>query len=199
MDVAAQKQELRRSAVARILGLAPDDRRRQEDALAARFPTLPGVADASTLLLYVSAFPEEVDTAPLLRWVLERGRTLVCPRVDRRERRLRLYRVDDPATGLVRGAMNIPEPRRDLPQVDPPAIDWVLAPGLAFDPRGYRLGRGAGYYDRLLPTLRPDAMKWAICLDCQWVDALPAEPHDAPLDGITSPARTATPPDAGRV
>ena len=57
--------------------------------------------------------------------------------------------------------LGIPEPRPDLPEVPPAAVDWALVPGLAFDERGFRLGRGAGYYDRLIPLLRPDAICWA--------------------------------------
>ena len=63
-------------------------------------------------------------------------------------------------------------------------------PGVAFDERGYRLGRGAGHYDRLLPAMRADAVCWAFCLSCQLVPRLPIEPHDVPLDGITTPDRT---------
>ena len=65
----------------------------------------------------------------------------------------------------------------------------ILVPGLAFDARGYRLGRGAGHYDRLLPRLRPEVSRWALILDCQWVEDLPVEPHDIPLDGVVSPGR----------
>ncbi len=68
-------------------------------------------------------------------------------------------------------------------------VDWALVPGLAFDEQGFRLGRGGGYYDRLLPQLRPDATCWAICLSCQLMHALPVEPHDAPLNGIATPDR----------
>jgi 5-formyltetrahydrofolate cyclo-ligase len=64
-------------------------------------------------------------------------------------------------------------------------------PGLAFDNRGFRLGRGAGHYDRLLPSLRSDAVCWALCLSCQVVEALPVEPHDAPLDGFSAPDKVA--------
>ena len=65
-------------------------------------------------------------------------------------------------------------------------------PGLGFDDLGFRLGRGAGHYDRLLPLLRPDAPRWALALDCQWVEDLPVEPHDVPIDGVVSPGKTVT-------
>ena len=109
-----------------------------------------------------------------------------------RPRRLRLYQVGDPDTDFRRGTLGIPEPRKSCPTVAPEEVDWVLVPGLAFDGRCYRLGRGAGHYDRLLPTLRPDTPRWSLALDCQWVDALPVEPHDVPLDGVVSPTRAAS-------
>jgi 5-formyltetrahydrofolate cyclo-ligase len=170
--------------------MEPGRRAAEEAALMARFPGLPGFEEAGCVLLYASAFPEEITTGPLLRLALERGKRLVCPRVVRAERRLRLYEVADPDADFVRGALGIPEPRTTCPTVEPGAVDWVLAPGIAFDGRAYRLGRGAGYYDRLLPTLRPDAPRWALILDCQWVDELPVEPHDVPLDGVVSLSRT---------
>ncbi len=66
----------------------------------------------------------------------------------------------------------------------------MLVPGLAFDEQGYRLGRGAGHYDRLLPRLRSDAVCWALCLSCQLLSRLPIEPHDRPLNGVSAPGRT---------
>jgi 5-formyltetrahydrofolate cyclo-ligase len=174
--------------VARILALDPDIRRRDEAALAARFATLPGLAAAETVLLYATAFPEEIATAPLLEQSLARGKRLVCPRVDRAGRRLRLFLIDDPRRDLTPGTLGIPEPRLECPEVEPAAVDWVLVPGLAFDRLCYRIGRGAGHYDRLLPTLRPDTPRWALILDCQWVEDLPVEAHDVPLDGVVSPA-----------
>jgi 5-formyltetrahydrofolate cyclo-ligase len=189
MDPPAQKRALRRAMVERILALDPNERRAQEEALAARFATLPGFESARTVLLYVTAFPEEIATGPMLREALDRGQRLVCPRVDRAARRLKLYQVEDLGRDLTSGTLGIPEPRRACPEVTPDAIDWALVPGLAFDEHCYRVGRGAGHYDRLLPTLRPDAPRWALILDCQWVAPLPIEPHDIPLDGIVSPGK----------
>jgi 5-formyltetrahydrofolate cyclo-ligase len=190
MDATPLKRALRREAVARIMALSPAERDGQGAAVRALFPALPGFDTAGCVLLYVSAFAEEFDTRPLLRLARERGKRLVCPRVDRQARRLRLFQVDDPDTDLVPGTLGIPEPRPTCPPVAPGEVDWALVPGLAYDARCYRLGRGAGHYDRLLPTLRPGAPRWSLALDCQWVDELPDEPHDVPLDGVASPSRT---------
>jgi 5-formyltetrahydrofolate cyclo-ligase len=187
MEARAEKQALRRSMVARVMALDPAERRRQEALLRDRAPSLPGLDGAATVLLYAPAFPEEIDTRPLLLAALATGKRLVLPRVDRRAQRLRLYRIDDPDRDLAPGTLGIPEPWPDRPELAPAEVDWVLVPGLAFDARGYRLGRGAGHYDRLLPTLRPDAPRWALALTLQLVAALPTEPHDQPLDGLLTP------------
>ncbi len=178
--------------VARTLALEPTERARQESVLIEQFPLLPGFERAGTVLLYVSVFPEEFATTPLLEHSLKLGKRLLCPRVDRAARRLVLYEVADLARDLVPGTKGIPEPRLDARMADPVQVDWVLVPGIAYDERGFRLGRGAGHYDRLLPTLRPDVMRWALAFDCQWVEALPVEPHDIPLDGVVSPGKKFT-------
>jgi 5-formyltetrahydrofolate cyclo-ligase len=188
-ELRQRKRALRKTTVARILTLDHERRRQDEALLAARFAALPGFAEARSVLLYVTAFPEEIATGPLLAQTLERGKDLVCPRVDRAEGRLRLFQIDDPARDLEPGTRGIPEPRGDCLEVAPEAVDWVLVPGLAFNAECYRLGRGAGHYDRLLPRLRPNAQRWALIHDCQWVEDLPVEPHDIPLDGVVSPER----------
>lgn len=193
MDLKSEKRALRKALVERILALGLDERRSQEAWLAERFADLPGFVDATTVLLYVTAFPEEIATRPMLERALTLGKRVVCPRVDRRARQLRLFEVGDLDHDLTPGTLAIPEPAAHCPEVAPESIDWALVPGLGFDDRGFRLGRGAGHYDRLLPTLRAGVPRWAIALDCQWVDALPIEPHDVPLDGIVSPGKVARP------
>jgi 5-formyltetrahydrofolate cyclo-ligase len=184
------KSECRRATIEAIAGLDPDDRRAQEASLMEALPRLPGWSQAETVLLYVSAFPEEIRTGPMLTMAYEAGKQVILPRVDRRARQLRLHRVIDPGRDLGPGVLGIPEPSAGLPEVPADAIDWGLIPGVAFDELGYRLGRGAGHYDRLLPSMRADAVCWALCLNCQLVPRLPIEPHDVPMDGITTPDRT---------
>jgi 5-formyltetrahydrofolate cyclo-ligase len=191
-DARTIKRSLRDALRTRILAMPTEDRAREELALVDRLPTLPGFREAGAVLLYASAFPEEFDTACMLRLALDLGKRLLCPRVIRPERRLGLFEIRDLPGDFSRGTLGIPEPRADLVEVDPGAVDWALVPGLGYDPRCYRIGRGAGHYDRLLTRLRPDALRWSLCLSTQWVDALPVEPHDQPLDGVADPTRTVT-------
>ena len=191
MSLADDKQRIRQETVNKILAMKREQRDVEEIELAEKLVTLPGFEGASKILLFASYFAEEIRTEPFFKKVINCGKLLICPRVDRRTRSLQLFEVKDFAKDLRPGTMGIPEPMAECRQIDPLEVDWVLVPGLAFDGKCSRLGRGAGYYDRLLPTLRHEAMRWSLILEAQWVDEVPMEPHDVPLDGIASCSRTA--------
>jgi len=184
-----QKRVLRRSIKESILGLDPGVRAAAEANLIAQFPALPGYAAAHTVLLYVNAFAEEINTRSFFAHALAAGKRVLCPRVLRVENRMRLFQITSPSANLEPGILGIPEPRAGCPVVEAAEVDWALIPGLAFDCRCHRLGRGGGHYDRLLPTMRPDASCWALGFDCQITPELPIEPHDVPIDGVATPRR----------
>ncbi len=79
---------------------------------------------------------------------------------------------------LQRGPMNVWEPKPHCLPVEIAALDLILVPGLAFTRDGARLGRGGGYYDRLLANPACRAQRIAIAFDLQIVDSIPVEPHD---------------------
>jgi 5-formyltetrahydrofolate cyclo-ligase len=184
------KSSLRREIRERIRSLPQEARDEEERALQKEFGSLIRSCDPQTVLLYVASFPEEFSTLGMLELTLSLGKRLICPRVDRRSRELRLFEIQDPQHDLQPGTLGILEPRIDLPASAPDAVDFTLVPGLAYDLRGHRLGRGGGYYDRLLARLRPDSTCWALCLQCQLVPSLPVEPHDLPLDGVSTARRS---------
>ena len=85
------------------------------------------------------------------------------------------------------GAFNIQEPVGST-TVPLSTIDVAIIPGIAFDKNGIRLGRGKGYYDRLL--CQCDVLKVGICYDFQLMDKLPSDTHDIPMDIIITPKQT---------
>ncbi len=89
---------------------------------------------------------------------------------------------------LVPGTLSIPEPLASAPQVTP---RMLLVPLIAATQAGTRLGQGGGFYDRTLARLRAAGPCIAIGLgwDCQIAEALPALPHDQPLDWLATPTR----------
>jgi 5-formyltetrahydrofolate cyclo-ligase len=96
-----------------------------------------------------------------------------------------LWHSWEPQQALVTGAYGILEPRVDLPLLEPGEVDLILVPAVAIDRSGYRLGYGGGYYDRLRanPAWR-EVPTIGIVFDFGYVDVLPIEPWDLPLDGI---------------
>ena len=144
-----------------------------------RLAVHPRFIAARTVLLYHS-LPDEVDTQDFVRyWSLRK--CILLPTVKGKEIELHRYAAEDPAR---RGAFRHPRiHRRGL--TDYASIDLAIIPGVAFDAKGNRLGRGQGFYDRLLTRLQHyDIYKIGVCFDFQRVEHVPTEPHDIPMDEI---------------
>ena len=133
--------------------------------------------NASCVALY-HALPGEVQTAELIERWADRKRILL-PLVAGND--LRLLRYDGPRSLHV-GAYGILEPRPDGEEPPLEEIDLIIVPGVAFDRERNRMGRGKGFYDRLLSTL--DAPRIGLCYDFQLVEQVPVEPFDKRMDRI---------------
>ncbi|MBK9117848.1 MAG: 5-formyltetrahydrofolate cyclo-ligase [Betaproteobacteria bacterium] len=184
--------EAKRAVRERILAardaLPAADRDEGSRAIAARIAALPPYARARCVLLTVS-FRSEWDTRALIDAALAAGKVVALPRVNGATRMLDLHAVADVARETTPGYRGIPEPRPEQPRVDLAAVDFVLVPGVAFDPTGRRLGYGGGYYDRLLALLAPEAARIAGAFELQLVPQVPAAPHDLFVDAIVTPVR----------
>jgi 5-formyltetrahydrofolate cyclo-ligase len=77
-------------------------------------------------------------------------------------------------------------------------VEVALVPGLAFDLRGHRLGRGGGHYDRVLARLSPDSITIGLAFELQLMKRLPVEVHDVPVDLIVTEIRVIKAAEAGR-
>ncbi len=88
---------------------------------------------------------------------------------------------------------SLAEPPGDAPPVDPADVEAVLVPGLAFDRRGRRLGRGGGYYDRLLDRFPKPTLRIGLFFAVQELAEICEEPHDRRLDMIVTENETLTP------
>jgi len=129
-----------------------------------------------------SALPDEVDLSEII--ARNADRRWVYPRVTGDH--LTFHAVVTPEADLVIGAFGIREPSPTLAEIPIREIDAFLCPSIAFDPRGGRLGRGRGFYDRILAAARPDALKIGVCFPCQIVPDTFPEPHDIPMDAVIS-------------
>jgi len=179
-----QKIELRQRAMAaraELRGLA----RREATARAAARAYARLDATTGVVGLY-EAFRDEIHPGEVARRLAESGRRLALPATPKFGQPL-VFRAWMPGDPLVRGRLNIPEPLPDAPEVFPQVL---LVPPVAFDRRGYRIGYGAGFYDRTIPALRARHPVFALgyAFACQEIADLPAEHHDIPLDAIATEA-----------
>jgi 5-formyltetrahydrofolate cyclo-ligase len=171
------KKELRQEMARQKAGLTPDERLHLSAPLLAALESHPAFGAASTVLLYHS-LPDEVDTHAFVRkwW---RAKRLLLPVVVGADLELREYKGEE---SMALGRFGIEEPVGKA-FTDYGGIDLAVVPGVAFDRRGNRLGRGRGYYDRLLPSL-PSTYKIGICFPFQLVEEVPAEPFDIRMDEV---------------
>lgn len=132
---------------------------------------------AGVVLMYYS-LPDEVYTHAFVeKW--SREKKILLPVVkDKTEMEIREYTGK---SDLKEGAFHIWEPSGTL-FTDYDKIETAVIPGIAFDEEGHRLGRGGGYYDRLLPRLK--AYKLGVCFPFQLLDEIPHETYDVIMDEV---------------
>jgi 5-formyltetrahydrofolate cyclo-ligase len=161
--------------------IPPEERAARAARVEARLLALPELRDARTVLLFYS-FGAEVPTAVLARRLLERGFRVLLPYLAGDAMEAAEVR---PGSRLEATDYGPKEPAERI-AVEPERIDAVIAPGLAFDRRGARLGYGGGYYDRYLARLEAHAARIGIAFAEQVVDEVPEEELDQPVDLIVT-------------
>lgn len=186
-DLAAQKRSLRIAVLAARDAMNVADRQRASMSIVQSIIQSALYKNSKSVLAYAS-FGTEVDTQLLLNQVLTDGKILILPRVIKAENRLSLHRVEN-IRELVDGVWGIREPRADALMVNVNEADLIIVPGVAFDRTGFRIGYGAGYYDRLLLAANPQSTRLSGAFDCQLVDAVPSESHDQQVDIIITPTQ----------
>lgn len=178
------KSALRRELIAHRDAIPPAERERIGEALTDHLLSLPEYVTARSVLATM-AIGSEWNTREFLEQARDDGKAIVLPRLTPPPRHLELHRVDDLDRHLIPGVWDIPEPdparceRQVLADVD-----FAVIPALAADPRGFRIGYGAGYFDRLLAGRGPRPFCVIAIAAAFYVDRLPDEPHDVPVDMV---------------
>lgn len=175
------KAEMRRMMRTKLDALDPEERRVKSQAIAVAVLRDPALDGPRTLALF-DAMANEPDLAFLWSW--GKQCRLVFPRVMGAE--LTMLHTPDVSYLERSGPLQLfREPRFDEKLVVPAEeLEVVLIPGLAFTRDGRRLGRGGGYYDRLLARLPRKAVRLGICFELQIADSVPSELHDLCVDRV---------------
>jgi 5-formyltetrahydrofolate cyclo-ligase len=155
-----------------------------------RLAEQPEWTSAKRVALYASMH-SEVETAGIQTRAFAEGKEVFLPRMDAEKNDIELARVLE-GDELVESGYGFMEPGSAAQLADPASIDLVLVPVLAVDERGFRLGYGRGFYDRLLPRL-PRAFRVALAFDFQLMGELPNTPGDEPVHCIVADAQMIRP------
>ncbi|MCC8112582.1 MAG: 5-formyltetrahydrofolate cyclo-ligase [Bacteroidales bacterium] len=173
-----KKEDIRIRIKAQKTLLSPEEKRQAALEAFERLENHAAFLMAQRILMYHS-LPDEISTLDFIeKW--QHRKNFFLPRVNGVNLDILPY---DQST-LKLGAFQIEEPQGD-DTTDISEIEMIVVPAVAYDKRGNRVGRGKGYYDRLLAETK--AIKVGVAYDFQLVDEIDAEPHDVKVDIIVTP------------
>ncbi len=176
-----KKEDIRRNVKARKCLLNDEERCSAAESVFARLEALAAFMLADKILVYHS-LPDELSTHSFLdKWGTRKR--FFLPRVNG----VNLDILPYDRSRLHLGSFHIEEPDGTA-TVPVEQIEMIIVPALAYDRNGNRVGRGRGYYDRLLSSSA--AVKVGVGYDFQLVDEIDAEPHDVPVDIVITQTRT---------
>lgn len=185
-NIPAAKRELRRRIRDLLARQSPVDRNTGSQAACARLIQQPVWHSARQILSY-APLPEEVDVWPLAHQALADGKLLCLPRFDPMHGVYHAACVQHLTRDIQSGHRGIREPAQHCATIPINQLDLLLVPGVAYGLKGERIGRGKGYYDRLLK--HTPGTKCGIGFDFQIQDDIPMAPEDVYLDCILTPTR----------
>jgi len=184
MSVAEEKEALRQKLRTILAEMSARQKASESTLICEQLIRQPLWQQARSVLLF-HPLPDEPDIRPLITEALRQGKTLTLPRYSATDRLYEAAWVRNRTTDLVPGRFRIPEPAPSCPSFNLKHLDLTLVPGLGFTLDGSRLGRGNGFYDRLLT--RVSGATCGIAFDRQITVEVPIEAHDTRLSCILTP------------
>jgi 5-formyltetrahydrofolate cyclo-ligase len=146
----------------------------------------PQLQSAHTILFY-APLADELDVWPLLEKLLKTSKVCALPAFDETTQFYSARRIMNLETDIFTGKFGVSEPGLECAEIPLDQFDLVLAPGMAFDFTGNRLGRGKGFYDRILA--KASGIKCGVAYDFQLLESVPAEAHDEQVTFVFTPSR----------
>jgi len=175
------KEELRKQIKQDIERLSAADRDTQSLYVCLQIIGTAEWQQANTVLLY-AALPDEVSLQLLIDDARGSGKMVILPVVKGDTLLLRKY---DPQHMEAQGKYQIEEPTEACEELtDLSMIDLAIIPGRAFSRKGHRMGRGKGYYDKLLPEI--NCQKWGVCFTCQLQKMVPCDEWDVRMNKVVT-------------
>ena len=165
------KEELREAQRLRNQSFSSEERAAQSRSLRDTLSSHSAWQAAHCIFAFVPR-SDEPDILTLLRSALTEGKTIALPQFQKNSGIYRAAIIRDFNNDLSPGHYGIPEPVAHCTGLENQSVDLTLVPGMAFDSEGWRLGRGKGFYDRLLPSI--SGLRCGVAFDHQWVESVHA-------------------------
>ena len=145
--------------------------------------------NSTNVMLYI-AFRNEVLTSGIINDLLKQNKRVFIPITIPKTKGLIVSELKNPDEDLEIGNFGVLEPKKEaIREVNPEILDLVLVPGVGFDEEGYRIGYGAGYYDRFLPRVSPSVPTIGLAFEIQLVHKIPRDEYDFPVQYIVTEKR----------
>jgi len=167
--------------------LTPAERFSKSSSIIDRLFNIQEIRSANSFFIYIS-FSSEVITHDAVRLLLQNGKTVAVPYIDIQKEsmlpvQLKGFHLLEP------GPMGILQPKKEgLCPVPPDTLDIIIAPGIAFSEKGWRIGYGGGFYDRFLRLYRKPV--YALAFELQINRQIPFDSaYDVPVDYIITEER----------
>ena len=180
-----EKSELRNQMRTVLGAISPEERHTRSLDVCHQLRDTPEFRRAETIMLFLS-MEQEVETSTLVLQAWKEGKTVALPRVRWAQREIEPVAIKSLETSPNPAVQGLRDPAGGTP-ISLARIDLVAVPGLAFDRRGHRLGRGKGFYDRFLSQKDFQGLRIALCFQEQLLqELLPVESHDMPMNMIVT-------------
>lgn len=178
------KGQLRLAVQKCLLKMTDQQRSEKSHKACQNLISTPQFQNASSIMMYLS-LPHEVDTSEAILCAWRLGKTVVVPKISWQQRQMIPVQINCLESGFSTGASGVRNPMSGIP-VPFEEIDLVVAPAIAFDRKGNRLGRGGSYYDKFFANPALKAHKCGFAFVEQLVDSVPVTDHDKPVDFLVT-------------
>lgn len=182
------KKDLRRILKTKLNEMDEIQRIEQSKIICSSLVSLKEFKSAGVIMIFLS-LPHEVDTASIILKAWQQGKVVAVPKISWQQRHMIPIQINSLETGFSTDGYGLKNPVTGVP-VPIEDIDIVITPGLGFDKKGNRLGRGGGYFDRFFANSTLRAFKCAICYSQQVVDEVPMDETDIAIDCLVTDKET---------
>lgn len=178
------KADLRRQLKGRLLQMSQQQRSEKSRKACQNLISTPQFQEASAVMMFLS-LPHEIDTSEAILCAWQLGKIVVVPKISWQQRHMIPVQINSLETGFSTGVNGLRNPTTGVP-IPFDEIGLVVTPGLGFDRKGNRLGRGGSYYDRFFANRQLKAIRCGFAFAEQVLDLIPVAERDQPVDFLVT-------------